>query len=136
MKSLILLFLSFGSLCAYSQFHDETATSAFKYKEVGDTIFVNNKYFVPGDTLFLNQGSSPDKSFIGVYQQMKGMSLKMKYLPAEYSNLYLIFEGRKQIKNASFKLYEPIFYDPKDKKKKRYVVSFYHAVMTNELKGF
>lgn len=143
MKHFILLFVFSIITCfAYSQFHNATSAASFKYKEVGDTIFVNNKYFVPGDTLFLNQGSAPDKSFVGIYEQVKvkvtliPSSGNLKYLSSQYNGGYLIFEGRKQIKGAGFKVYEPLFYDPSDKKKKRYIVLFYHAIGVNELKGF
>lgn len=40
--------------------------SVAQYRESGDTIFVNNKILLPGDTLHLGMGSDPYKNFVFV----------------------------------------------------------------------
>jgi hypothetical protein len=109
------------------------------YREMGDTIFINGKRLLPGDTLHLGFGSTLDKTFNYIWQkpsgQMNGAEEKLKYLPKNYSNGYLIYGGRIDEGFGMMKLYYPVFYDPHNKST-RYNVLFLRAIESGEIKGF
>ena len=109
------------------------------YREMGDSIFVNGKMLLPGDTLYLGYGSTQDKTFNYIWQkpggQMNGAEEKLKYLTNNYCNSYLIYAGRVDQGFGIMKLYYPVFYDPRNKTIK-YNILFLRAIETGEIKGF
>lgn len=109
------------------------------YREMGDTIFVNGKRLLPGDTLHLGYGSTQDKTFNYIWQkpggQMNGADEKLKYLTNNFCNGFLIYGGRVDEGFGMMKLYYPVFYDPRNKAVK-YNILFLRAIETGEIKGF
>ena len=105
---------------------------------MGDTIFVNGKRFLSGDTLHLGYGSTLDKTFNYIWQkptgQMNGADQKLKYLTNNYSNGFLIYGGREDEGFGLMKLFYPVFYDPRNKAVK-YNILFLRALETGEIKG-
>ena len=89
-----------------------------QYRESGDTIFVNNKMLVPGDTVHLGMGSDPYKNFIFIYLKPTILNISMvngvaqlNYLKSDNAYQYLIFggmdfKGKKQKKYGGM----PYFY--------------------------
>ena len=106
---------------------------------MGDTIFVNGKRLLPGDTLHLGYGSTQDKTFNYIWQkpggQMNGAEQKLKYLANTYCNGFLIYAGRVDEGYGMMKLYYPVFYDPRYKEIK-FNLLFLRAIESGEIKGF
>lgn len=134
MKSgFLLLFFSIAiSLSGNSQ--------VFEYKEIGDTIFVNGKTLLPGDTIHLGNGSAPDKSFIYIWQipsgsAFKALMSKLKYLSNKNSGGYLIYHGRIDRGYNQMKLFLPAFYSPGNTKK-LFTVNFEQAISYHEITKF
>lgn len=119
---------------AFSQaIYDKEAMDKYKYKEIGDTLFINNSSITPGDTIRLGTGSAPDGSFIFIYQlPLRGLVPKLKYLPKELSNTYLIYTGRKKIKAIGYNQFYPVFLS-NGSKKKEYTITLFQAIETREI---
>lgn len=132
MKIIISLLFLFG---AYS-----VSAQEFNYNEIGDTIFINGKKIIPGDTLFLGKGSDPLGGFIYIIQKppknvLNAALSKTKYLTKEFSNTFLIYAGRFDEGYGVQKYYLPAFY-AFNNKQKLYNISFPQAIKTLEIKGF
>ena len=114
-------------------------TTIYNYHEKGDSVFVNGKLLVPGDTLHLGYGSNGDKSFNYIWEipggDMNGAASKLKYLSKTYCNKYLIYGGRVDEGFGMMKLYYPVFYDPINLKVK-YNILFLKAIEKAEIRGF
>lgn len=114
-------------------------TSIYNYHEKGDSVFVNSRLLVRGDTLHLGCGINEDRSFNYIWQVpgggMNGASAKLRYLSKTYCNSYLIYAGRVDEGFGMMKLYYPVFYDPRYPKVK-YNVLFLKAIERGEIKGF
>ncbi|MGN6340710.1 MAG: hypothetical protein ACTHML_07110 [Ginsengibacter sp.] len=98
-------------------------------KQIGDTIWVNNQKFIPGDTLHLGKGSAPDGSYIYIFTQPKPLKLKSHYLGKNAP--YLIYTGRQDFGYKVEKYYLPVFIAPNDKNK--YTIAFIQAIETKEI---
>jgi hypothetical protein len=137
MKKIILILLCGLPAAGFSQLYNKAEADKFTYKEIGDTIFVNNKFYVPGDTLFLGKGSAPDNSFLNIYESKGGgfFCFKPRYLPKEISGSYLIYKEREKNKPFSSMVYTDyyaVFISPQLPKKK-YVVNWYAALELHEV---
>ena len=104
---------------------------------MGDTLFINGKRMLPGDTLFLGYGSNGDKSFNYIWEkplgQMNGAAETLKYLTKNYCNGFLLYAGRVDQGFGMMKLYYPVFYDPRNKSVK-YNILFLKAIERAEIK--
>lgn len=99
-------------------------------KQIGDTLWVNDIKFIPGDTLHLGAGSDPDKNYIYVFTQPKPpLKFKPEYLKKNAP--YLIYSGMQDFGYKVQKFYLPVFIAPNDKRK--YTISFPQALETREI---
>ena len=116
--------------------------SLAQYRESGDTIFVNNKILVPGDTLHLGMGSDPYKNFVFVYAKPTVLNAKvvdgqviLNYLNSTEAFNYFIyggmdFKGKKQIKYGGL----PYFYlAGNNKPRNTYFIKVLPALTTKEI---
>ncbi len=138
MMKTIFLMLTIIPFGAMAQFYNAGAAEKFIYKEIVDTIFINDTFFVPGDTIRLGNGSAPDKSFMCIHDARNNgfFGTTAKYLPREMSNTYLIYLERKRNKNRFFSGeqydYSTIFYNPKIPDKK-YKIDWFSAIENHEI---
>lgn len=135
-KYLIILFIL--PFTVHGQLYNHSSSDSFKYKEIGDTVFINDTYLTPGDTLFLGKGSAPDRSFIHIYESKTGgfFCFRLRYLPNLMSEQYLIYKERKKNKGFfynGFADYLVLFTCP-GKEEKSYVVDWYAAIETHEIR--
>lgn len=69
-----------------------------QYRESGDTIFVNNKVLVPGDTVHLGMGSDPYKNFVFVNRLPSKKMPNTNGLSSGYSLTFLVYKGLQDAK--------------------------------------
>ena len=134
MKFIILLLLL--PFAGKAQVYNRDAAQKFTYKEIGDTIFINGKTILPGDTIFLGNGSAPDHSFLFI-QVVKKLSMfnTPRYLSKEHSRQYLVYKERKLEKSIfanAWPSYQPVFISPLAPGK-LILVQWYSALETNEV---
>lgn len=122
-------------ICSAQLYNNESGEK-FKYKEIVDTIFINNTYLVPGDTVFLGKGSAPDNSFLFIHQAKKNsFFMTQKPLPKELSEKYIIYRGREKSK-AVFSYYPygyQVFFTSPFSDYKYISVTWYSALETHEV---
>lgn len=88
-------------------------SAAAQYRESGDTIFINNKILLPGDTIHLGLGSDPYKNFLFVNPKPNIFNVSISNgqsyltpLPSSLAFGFLIYKGmqwagKKAVKNKT-----------------------------------
>lgn len=134
MKISLLLVLSIITVTCFGQ----KSYADFKYS--GDTLYLGEKIFVPGDTIHLGFGSGANKQFLYISQQTSDMykySTRNAYLPYEFANSYLIFKRidvvNKKKAGVQMNFVEPIFGTTLDNERLEWMISFTNAVKSGEI---
>jgi hypothetical protein len=128
--TLIILFLSFLSNISDAQ---------IIYSESGDTLIINSKRIMPGDTIRLGMGSSPMRDFLFIWQvptkrnvSFNNNGAQPRYLSKLFSNGFLIYNGKMDEGNKSLPLPTPVFFLSGNKDFK-YNIDLLSAIKTQEI---
>ena len=134
MKTFLLLL----SLTFFSAIHAQQQFGDFKHSN--DTLFIQDKMFLPGDTLHLGFGSGANKQFLFIAQQtsnMKKYVTNQPALPYQFANSYLIYKRIEVVnkKQAGIKMnfVEPIFGTSLQDERLEWMISFTNAIKTGEI---
>jgi hypothetical protein len=133
MKILALL-LSIITIHCYSQ----KSFADFHYS--GDTLFIQGKTLIPGDTIHLGFGSGTNKQFLFISQQtsdMRKYSTRNEFLPYQFANSYLIFKRidivDKKQSGVPLHFVAPIFGTTLSNERLEWMISFANAINSKEV---
>ena len=105
-----------------------------QYRESGDTIFVNNKILLPGDTLHLGMGSDPYKNFVFVTHMPNKKATTAHLLPSSFSLGYLVYKGTQIQKIYNTKIpYKAFWVSNIDNMMSHYVIQLPQAIAAKEI---
>ena len=135
MKGLLLFVLALITINCYSQ----KSFADFKYS--GDTLYLGERKFIPGDTIHLGFGSGANKEFRYITQQTSDMSKyspRNTFLPYEFVNSYLIFKRidavNKKSEGVQLNFVEPIFGTTPDNEHLEWMINFTYAIKSREIR--
>ena len=107
--------------------------SLAQYRESGDTIFINNKILVPGDTVHLGMGSDPYKNFVFV-SHMPNKKVNSYTLPSSFSFGFLVYKGTQIEKIGKTKIpYKAFWLGNIDNMLSHYGISLPQAIAAKEI---
>ena len=105
-----------------------------QYRESGDTIFVNNKMILPGDTLHLGMGSDPYKNFVFINKIPSKKSPNADAMTSGGSLTFLVYKGNQEIKFYGKKFTFKTFWVKNiDNFMSHYTVMFPQAIAAKEI---
>ena len=107
--------------------------SLAQYRESGDTIFINNKILIPGDTVHLGMGSDPYKNFLFVLH-MPNKKVSNYVLPSGFSLGFLVYKGTQIEKVYNTKIpYKCFWVSNIDNMMSHYVIQLQQAIAAKEV---
>lgn len=112
---------------------------AQSYRQSGDTLFVNNKAILPGDTIHLGVGSSPYKDFVFIMEKPTNRNVTpgiytTPSLDAASANSFLVYKELFKEKKHGVNISYPVFLvNGSNMPGNEYLIQFPGAIATKEI---